>query len=114
MSAPTVLCGICNSQPELVVARFIQGLGGAMMVPFLRIIIFRSVPRSEFVAAISYLSVPGLLGPVIGPPLARIYYDLFVHLSQRQATRVAYRPLHHPQQRKQSTLLMDRHCRFNS
>ena len=65
----SVLCGICNSLPELVMARFIQGLGGAMMVPVGRIIIFRSVPRTDFVAAISYLSVPGLFGPVIGPPL---------------------------------------------
>ena len=65
----SVLCGICNSLPQLVVARFIQGLGGAMMVPVGRIIIFRTVPRSDFIAAIGYLSIPGLFGPVIGPPL---------------------------------------------
>jgi EmrB/QacA subfamily drug resistance transporter len=65
----SLLCAICNSLTELVLARFIQGLGGAMMVPVGRIIIFRTVPRADFVKAISYLTVPALFGPVIGPPL---------------------------------------------
>ena len=67
--AGSLLCALCTSLPELVAARFIQGVGGAMMVPVGRIIIFRSVPRSEFVTAIGYLTVPALFGPVIGPPL---------------------------------------------
>ncbi|MBV8603077.1 MAG: MFS transporter [Pelomonas sp.] len=67
--AGSLLCAVCTSLPELVIARFIQGLGGAMMVPVGRIIIFRAVPRTEFVRAISYLTVPALFGPVIGPPL---------------------------------------------
>ena len=65
----SLLCAICSSLPELVMARFVQGIGGAMMVPVGRIIIFRAVPRSQFVTAISYLTIPALFGPVIGPPL---------------------------------------------
>ena len=53
----------------LVVARIVQGMGGAMMVPVGRLVLLRTVPKSELVRAMSYVSVPALIGPVIGPPL---------------------------------------------
>jgi EmrB/QacA subfamily drug resistance transporter len=62
-------CGLANSLPELVAARVLQGLGGAMMVPVGRLVMLRSVPKSELVRAMSYLTVPALIGPVLGPPL---------------------------------------------
>jgi EmrB/QacA subfamily drug resistance transporter len=65
----SVLCGASTSLAVLVVARFIQGVGGAMMVPVGRIIIFRAIPRSDLVKAISYLTMPALFGPVFGPPV---------------------------------------------
>jgi EmrB/QacA subfamily drug resistance transporter len=65
----SLLCAISSSLPAFVAARFLQGIGGAMMVPVGRIIIFRTVEKSELVKAISYLTTPALLGPVIGPPL---------------------------------------------
>jgi hypothetical protein len=46
-----------------------QGLGGAMMVPVGRLVLFRSVPREELVQALAYLTIPALIGPIIGPPL---------------------------------------------
>ena len=46
-----------------------QGLGGAMMVPVGRLVILRTVPKSEMISALAWLTVPALLGPVIGPPL---------------------------------------------
>lgn len=52
-----------------VVSRFVQGVGGAMMVPVGRLIILRSVPRSQLIDAMAYLTIPGLIGPLIGPPL---------------------------------------------
>ncbi|PLZ04321.1 MFS transporter [Burkholderia sp. WAC0059] len=67
--AGSLLCAACTSLPMLVVARFVQGIGGAMMVPVGRIIIFRSVPKSDFIRAVNYLTIPALLGPVVGPPL---------------------------------------------
>ena len=67
--AGSLLCAVSTSLPTFTVARFIQGIGGAMMVPVGRIIIFRSVPRSEFVRAMNYLSIPSLLGPAAGPVL---------------------------------------------
>jgi EmrB/QacA subfamily drug resistance transporter len=65
----SILCGISATLPGLVGARVIQGLGGAMMVPVGRLLLLRSVERSELVNAFSYLTVPALLGPMTGPLL---------------------------------------------
>ncbi|MBV8659604.1 MAG: MFS transporter [Burkholderiales bacterium] len=65
----SLLCAVSSTVPEFVGARFLQGVGGAMMVPVGRIIIFRAIPKQDLVKAISYLTTPALLGPVIGPPL---------------------------------------------
>jgi len=62
-------CGLAQSLPALVAARVLQGLGGAMMVPVGRLVMLRSVPKSELVRAMSYVTVPALIGPVLGPPL---------------------------------------------
>src|SRR5215813_4746924 len=62
-------CGLAESLPVLVIARIVQGFGGAMMVPVGRLILLRTVPRSDLVRAMSYVSVPALIGPVMGPPL---------------------------------------------
>ncbi len=65
----SALCGLSHSVAGLVVARVIQGLGGAMMVPVGRLVLLRKTPKSELVAAMSWLTIPALLGPVLGPPL---------------------------------------------
>jgi MFS family permease len=65
----SILCGISHSLPQLVAARVLQGFGGAMMVPVGRLIVLRMVRKSELVTAMSYLTVPAILGPVVGPPL---------------------------------------------
>ena len=65
----SVLCGLSNSMFELVGARLLQGAGGAMMVPVGRLVLLRTIPKSELVAAMAYVTVPALIGPVLGPPL---------------------------------------------
>ncbi|MGH6853332.1 MAG: MFS transporter, partial [Methylocella sp.] len=65
----SILCGMAGTLPELVGARVIQGLGGAMMVPVGRLLLLRSVERSELVNAFSFLTIPALLGPMTGPLL---------------------------------------------
>src|SRR5262249_27918329 len=62
-------CGCADSFPALVIARIVQGMGGAMMVPVGRLVLLRTVPKSALVRAMSYVSVPALIGPVMGPPL---------------------------------------------
>ena len=58
-----------NNVVELTAARVLQGLGGAMMVPVGRLVLFRSVERSQLVRTMAYLQVPAQLGPVLGPPI---------------------------------------------
>jgi EmrB/QacA subfamily drug resistance transporter len=65
----SILCGIASNLPLLVLSRLLQGIGGAMMVPVGRLVLLRSVPKSELVSAMSWLLVPALIGPVVGPPL---------------------------------------------
>src|SRR5256885_3525539 len=56
-----------RSLGSLVAARFVQGMGGAMMVPVGRLVLLRVVPKSELVQALSWLTIPALVGPVVGP-----------------------------------------------
>ena len=65
----SILCGLSGSLRGFVAARIVQGAGGAMMVPVGRLIILRSVPKSELVSALAWLTVPALVGPLMGPPL---------------------------------------------
>lgn len=68
----SALCGLATNLSELVSARCLQGLGGAMMTPVGRLILLRSFPRSQLVTAMLYMSLPALLGPVIGPLLGGV------------------------------------------
>lgn len=67
--AGSVACGFANSLSGFVASRFVQGMGGAMMVPVGRIVLLKSVEKRELVKVLSYLTMPALLGPIIGPPL---------------------------------------------
>jgi len=62
-------CAASGSLGTLVAARFVQGMGGAMMVPVGRLVLLRTVAKSELVHALSWLTIPALVGPVVGPPL---------------------------------------------
>ncbi len=65
----SVACAFAGSLHEFVIARFFKGMGGAMMTPLARLILFRSVPRSELVNAMMWLTLPALIGPTVGPPV---------------------------------------------
>jgi EmrB/QacA subfamily drug resistance transporter len=65
----SILCGLCGNLAELTGARVLQGIGGAMMVPVGRLVLIRSVEKSELVRAMAYLTVPALIGPLLGPPV---------------------------------------------
>ncbi|GGF51699.1 MFS transporter [Azorhizobium oxalatiphilum] len=74
----SILCGLSTSLADFVLYRIIQGMGGAMMVPVGRLVVLRSVPKSELVGALAWLTIPALLGPVMGPPLGGFittYFD---------------------------------------
>jgi EmrB/QacA subfamily drug resistance transporter len=65
----SIACGFADSLRTLVLARLFQGIGGAMMVPVGRLVMLRAVERKELVRAMAWLTVPALIGPVIGPPV---------------------------------------------
>ncbi len=66
----SALCGVSHSLGELIAARVLQGMGGAMMTPVGRLIVVGSAPRDRFVSSMSWFSMPGLIGPLLGPPLS--------------------------------------------
>jgi EmrB/QacA subfamily drug resistance transporter len=63
----SMICGFSGSLTTLIAGRFVQGAGGAMMTPIGRLILARSFRRDELVRAMSFMIVPGLLGPMVGP-----------------------------------------------
>lgn len=65
----SLLCAVAYNPPMLVVSRIIQGMGGAMMMPVGRIALVRSFPRSEMLRITTYVIIPALIGPLIGPSL---------------------------------------------
>jgi EmrB/QacA subfamily drug resistance transporter len=61
------LCGISSDIHLLVASRILQGCGGAMMVPVGRLTLVRTFAKSELVRAMSFVAIPGLIGPMLGP-----------------------------------------------
>jgi EmrB/QacA subfamily drug resistance transporter len=61
------LCGISSNIHALVACRILQGCGGAMMVPVGRLTMVRTFAKSELVRAMSFVAIPGLIGPMLGP-----------------------------------------------
>jgi EmrB/QacA subfamily drug resistance transporter len=66
-AASSALCGAAGSLETLVAARALQGVGGAMMMPVGRLILGRSFAKRDLVTAMSYVTIPALIGPMIGP-----------------------------------------------
>jgi EmrB/QacA subfamily drug resistance transporter len=63
----SLLCGLSSNLHVLVACRILQGCGGAMMVPVGRLTIVHAFAKSELVRAMSFVSIPGLVGPMLGP-----------------------------------------------
>lgn len=68
----SALCGLSDSLRALVAMRVLQGFGGAMMTPVGRLVLLRAFPRSELVTAMTYMTVPAVIGPALGPILGGV------------------------------------------
>jgi MFS family permease len=68
----SVGCAQVQGLGALVLARMVQGLGGALMMPVGRLILIRCTPRDQLMAALSWLVMPALVGPILGPPLGAL------------------------------------------
>jgi len=63
----SVLCGFAQNLPWLIGARLLQGASGAMMVPVGRLVLLRTVEKSQLVSAMSWVLFPAMIGPAVGP-----------------------------------------------
>jgi len=77
----SVLCGLSLNAPMMVAARLLQGLGGAMMMPVGRLSIIRTFPKDELLGAMSFVILPALIGPLLGPTVG----GLIVHWTSWRA-----------------------------
>jgi EmrB/QacA subfamily drug resistance transporter len=62
-------CALSGSLTQFVIARIVEGMGGAMMTPVARLILVRSVDKRELINAMIWVTLPALIGPLIGPPI---------------------------------------------
>jgi EmrB/QacA subfamily drug resistance transporter len=76
-STSSMICGLIHSLPALVLARTVQGIGGAMMTPVGRVIVVKSVPKFQLVQAMNYITIPAVLGPLIGPSVGGFIVTYF-------------------------------------
>jgi len=65
----SIACALSTDLATLVLARFFQGMGGAMMMPVGRLVLLRTVAKRDLVAAMSWLTMPAMIGPILGPPV---------------------------------------------
>ncbi|MHA7683858.1 multidrug transporter subunit MdtD [Cupriavidus sp. PET2-C1] len=65
----SLACAYSNSLTWLVVSRVVQGVGGAMLLPVGRLAVLRTFPRDQYLQALSFVAIPGMVGPLIGPTL---------------------------------------------
>lgn len=74
-TAGSVFCAQSNTLNELVMSRVLQGIGGAMMVPVGRLTVMKIVPRDQYMAAMTFVTIPGQVGPLVGPALGGILVE---------------------------------------
>jgi EmrB/QacA subfamily drug resistance transporter len=73
----SLLCGLSNNIGVLVACRILQGCGGALMMPVGRLTMVRSFAKSELIRAMAFVSIPGLIGPMLGPVAGGFIVDYF-------------------------------------
>lgn len=68
----SLACAVSQNLGQLVLFRVVQGVGGAMMMPVARLALLRAYPRSELLPVLNFVTMPGLVGPVLGPVLGGV------------------------------------------
>lgn len=65
----SIACGLSTNLPMLAVSRFVQGVAGAMMMPVGRLVLLRNCTKAELIQALTYVTMPAMIGPILGPPI---------------------------------------------
>ena len=73
----SIICGMSNNLQQFTYARILQGIGGAMMVPVGRLVVLRVTEKKDLIDAISYITWPALVAPVLGPPVGGYITDTY-------------------------------------
>jgi len=71
----SLLCAQAQTLTQLILARIVQGVGGAMLMPVGRLAVLRVFPREKFLQAMSFVTIPGLIGPLVGPTLGGVLVE---------------------------------------
>ena len=71
----STLCAFATSLPFLVISRIVQAIGGSMMVPVVRLAIIYAYPKQELLKVINFITIPGLVGPLLGPSLGGVLVE---------------------------------------
>ncbi len=71
----SLFCALSVTLNELLLARALQGVGGAMMVPVGRLTVMKIVPREQYMAAMTFVTLPGQVGPLLGPALGGLLVE---------------------------------------
>ncbi|MBW9431144.1 MFS transporter [Atlantibacter hermannii] len=71
----SLFCALASTLNGLIMARVVQGIGGAMMVPVGRLTVMKIVPRDQYMAAMTFVTLPGQIGPLLGPALGGILVE---------------------------------------
>lgn len=74
-SVGSLLCALSSTLDQLVMARVVQGIGGAMMVPVGRLTVMKIVPREQYMSAMTFVTLPGQIGPLVGPALGGVLVE---------------------------------------
>ncbi len=74
-SVGSLLCAFSSTLDQLVMARVVQGIGGAMMVPVGRLTVMKIVPREQYMSAMTFVTLPGQIGPLVGPALGGVLVE---------------------------------------
>jgi MFS transporter, DHA2 family, multidrug resistance protein len=65
----SALCGVAASLDQIVLFRFLQGVGGAALVPLSQAVLFDINPPKDFGRAMSIWGIGVTMGPILGPAL---------------------------------------------
>ena len=72
----SLLCAISTSFPFLIFSRVVQAIGGSMMVPVSRLAILYTYSKDKLLGVMNFITIPGLVGPIIGPTLGGWLVDI--------------------------------------